>query len=564
MKKVKSLLALLLAFAMLLALLAGCSGGGDDKDAAEDTPTQQPATVSTPSPDEKEDEPTEPPSMYPLVAEGEEKEFTVFMAIAGFIPLVIDFDGEGMYKMRGLQAMEKATGVHLEFTCIDQDAYFEQLNILFATQEYTDFIGAPDTIYPGGIDALIEDDVCIDIAPYLETCLPDFYSKMYTNPQYEEYAKLITSDTGKISTIYTYEDQSTMGSQIRKDWLDQLNLEIPDTYDDMYNVLKAFKTELNVKYPMIMTYQWGYSNNNFVGGFDTASAMNGQSDIGYHVENGKVVASVTSQNYKDYITMLNKWYSEGLIGDVSTNVLNEMMIQEYVARNEVGYWAGQSDFMGEGMKAQAGDTFDAQPMEELTRKPGDTFKLFANNGGKSPSGGWAVSTACDDPEMALKVINWFWTDEGYVACNFGVEGETFNYVDGKVAFTDLVLRNENGFNALFNACGEILFFDIPFFLSMDRKLATLSNQAEIDSQTVWRQNRSNEMRYYGTLTVEETERYNELVTDIATFVSENISKFVVGDRPMSEWDSFIDQLYEMHIQELVDIRQASYERFLKR
>lgn len=35
------------------------------------------------------------------------------------------------------------------------------------------------------------------------------------------------------------------GLAIRKDWLDKLNMDIPETYEDWYNVLKVFKSEYN-------------------------------------------------------------------------------------------------------------------------------------------------------------------------------------------------------------------------------------------------------------------------------------------------------------------------------
>ncbi len=486
----------------------------------------------------------------------------MFIAMSGFLPMVMN--DQGFNGMRGVQLMEEATGVHLNFTAIDQDSYTEQLNIMFVSQEYADFIGVPDLAYPGGIDALVEDEICIDLAPYLETCLPDFKANGYD--AYETYAKEITSDTGKIVTIATLEHQATMGSVIRQDWLDAVGLGIPDTFDDLYNVLTAFKTELNVKYPILLTQAWMYSNNEFVGGYDTAGGpAPNAGDIQYHVEDGQVMASLISDNFRAYLEMLNQWWTEGLIGDVSLNIMNPQQFEEYIYANEVGFWVGQSDTISESTKESAGGDFNAIPIEEITVEPGATFKLYSNQPRRSTSGGWAISTQCEDPEMAMKLINWMWTEEGNIVCNYGEEGVTFNYdEDGNVVFTDLVVNNPNGMNALFNSCQEIIFFDFPFNFGQTRKNATLSNQAEIDSQTVWRSNRSDEMRYFGDLTVEESDIYSSLAGDISTYGLETISKFVTGDMPFSEWDNYVAQLEELGLSEMVALKQAAYDRFLAR
>ena len=44
--------------------------------------------------------------------------------------------------------------------------------------------------------------------------------------------------------------ESFIGLVIRTDYLEQVGMDVPVTYDDWYNVLKAFKEKLGLKYPM--------------------------------------------------------------------------------------------------------------------------------------------------------------------------------------------------------------------------------------------------------------------------------------------------------------------------
>ena len=57
-----------------------------------------------------------------------------------------------------------------------------------------------------------------------------------------------------------------------------------------------------------------------------------------------------------------------------------------------------------------------------------------------------VSTTCEEPEVAVEFLNYGFTEEGRKLVNYGVEGETYTIDDnGDVAFTDLILKNPDGY-----------------------------------------------------------------------------------------------------------------------
>lgn len=574
----KKIGAMSLALCMLLGMLSSCGSKQPSAPSAasakESLTNSAPAEETTAAPAAPEAEASvsaeeasvqpEPPAVtvsYPLCQPGE-IELDVYMAMSGFLPMVIpDVATNGLNGNRGVQCMEEATGVHLNWTLIDQDAYAEKFSITLAAGDYPDYFGVPDTQVSGGIDALVEQDICIDLMPMLDDCLPDFKNGIFSTN--EEYRKGLISDNGRMTTIKSYENQSTMGLYIRQDWLDQLGLAVPETFDELHDVLAAFKNQIpGCNYPMLLTQNWDYSNNGFVGGFDT-SGYGTSSDLSYFVEDGKVQAGILSDNYRDYIQMLRDWFAEGILGEPSMNMQNMFPINEYILSNQCGFAFGQSDTLSESSKQQAGGTYDMEPIKAIVREKGDTFKLYANKG-QTGNGGWAITTACEYPEEAAKVINWMWTEDGYKAMNFGVEGETYNMVDGKVEYTDLITNNPNGFNAMFNTCSEIAFFDLPFDCAMERKAATFSNEAEAKAQEVWRENTSNEYQYYGSLSVPESEEYGTIASDLSTKAAETVSKFITGDRPMEEWDSFIEELKGMNIARCIELKQAAYDRYQAR
>lgn len=51
----------------------------------------------------------------------------------------------------------------------------------------------------------------------------------------------------------------------------------------------------------------------------------------------------------------------------------------------------------------------------------------------------AISAECSDVELAAKFMDYFYSDEGRLFANFGIEGVTYNMVNGEPKLTDMVL-----------------------------------------------------------------------------------------------------------------------------
>ena len=88
-----------------------------------------------------------------------------------------------------------------------------------------------------------------------------------------------------------------MGMVVRKDWLDDLGLKEPETYDDWYNMLKAFKDVKKAEAPMMLYFTGFNPMNIFEGGY-------GITETFFQVD-GKVKYGPLEPGYKEYITMLS-------------------------------------------------------------------------------------------------------------------------------------------------------------------------------------------------------------------------------------------------------------------
>ena len=173
------------------------------------------------------------------------------------------------------------------------------------------------------------------------------------------YAAIINSDPsifnevstpeGNLVAFYSLYDYTKYGGRgdkgyfIRQDWLDDLGLDMPKTYDQLHDVLTAFKTEKGADSAFVLPVS---GMNDFVtGGFGIGST--------FYVEDGTIKFGPLEQGYRDYLELMAKWYGEGLIYADYYNYANEIMFdgtdmigsgQVALYYNEVGTMTTYAEF----------------------------------------------------------------------------------------------------------------------------------------------------------------------------------------------------------------------------
>ena len=70
--------------------------------------------------------------------------------------------------------------------------------------------------------------------------------------------------------------------------------------------------------------------------------------------------------------------------------------------------------------------------------------------------------------------------------------------------------------------------------------------------------------YSALLNAEEKAELDAIYNDIITTYYENVLQFIMGVRPMSEFDDFVSQIESMGIQDCIDIEQGALDRYYAR
>lgn len=466
-----------------------------------------------------------------------------------------------------LQKISENIGIEVEFIHPSSSRWEEQFNIMIASGEYTDIIFQNnwDSAYNGGLPGVYKDGIIIDLTEHIEAGkMPNYKAILDANP----ISNLnVRTDDGKIFQIGTIRDSTAMnasqGHQIRKDWLDKLGIEVPKTITDWYNMLTAFKTQDPNGNGEADEIPYGdfssQSFSMFAAAFRTSSS--------YYEKDGKLVYGPVTPEYKEFLTEMNKWYTEGLI-DPEFAAINRASLSAKVTTDKVGSF---SYYIGSGMGSYLNAMKDKGTSFDLVGAPwpvceADGIQYSPLNSAKKDSGnsGAVISTRCANPDLAMKYLDYLFSEEATVLQNWGIEGETYEVVDGKPRFLDSMLNDPEGRQAT-EVLGKTLF---P---SLGAPVKYWLYDAYAQVQFAWPQQKAatevwaignNDLTTTGVkMTAEETDRRSQILTDMDTYRSEMYTKFVIGKEPLSKWDEYVSKMNAMGLPELMEIYETANKRY---
>lgn len=344
------------------------------------------------------------------------------------------------------------------------------------------------------------------------------------------------------------------GPTVRSDWLEQLGTEAPETLDEYHDLLIQFRDTLEVKYPMWLHY----SGINYENQLTRAFGIDGTKLI---VKDGVVTSSLLESGMKDYLMTMNQWYSEGLFdSDFYSENSEEPTAQSY-AQFEYGvFYAYASDFTE--IEVQSEDpncnliAFKDAVMnkdDELLVSNGVSYEADSN-------GAYNITTNCKNVELAMKWVDFFYSPDGWLLCNYGTEGVTFEYDEsGTPHWTELLTKSElPGFVVE----SKYIMLMGAFYMEGKRQLDDYTD-VMLGACDVWESVEADSgfINYpsYITLDMDVREEAANINSDMTTYVEESMVKFITGELNFEgDYDNFINTLSTLKIERYIDIYQDAY------
>ncbi|MBE6992992.1 MAG: extracellular solute-binding protein [Ruminococcaceae bacterium] len=573
MKK-RTILALLLALAMLATLFTGC---GSKEEAA--APESEAPVSEAPAPEAAPEEVPEAATYtvapnFPEMKLGTvplpltEEPVTVEMWM-GINPNVLAIIDDPATDCAIWAELAKRTGVTIEFTTCNPDFESEQFNLICASGDLPDILSNATTLYSGGGDAAIEDEILIDHLPYInEELTPQLVKIIATRENIIENSVTASGYLAGMPQISIQTEASTggFGPMIRKDWLDKLGLEVPETYDEMHDVLVAFRDELGAEAPMALNYAATGINNGFVQGYGIYGLVaEAAMSEPFYQENDVIEYGPVQPEFKEYLKMVAEWYEEGLIWqDFMSFTDFQNPPTEIILSDDCGFFYGEVTFMASLAKSAKDPNFELVAIPDLVLEKGGKIPFDVDEDQEFTAGTpWSITTDCEYPELMMQWCNYFYTDDGSLLCNYGIEGESFTISEnGDPVLSELVLDNPDMSStvALFMYCMD----RGPFYRDENRELSGYT-QNQKDAAEIWESNITTGKGVGAyQLTAEESNECNLVYADIKTHISESVLKFITGTLDIdAEFDNYVQTIWDLGLEEVIEFHQFAYDRYLR-
>lgn len=356
---------------------------------------------------------------------------------------------------------------------------------------------------------------------------------------------------------------------IRKDVFDEVGAPVPETWEDLQEGLELIKA----KYPDAQPLADGFEGQSMINyaahAFGTVAGWGFGDGAWWDEEAGEFVYAATTDGYKDMVTYFNGLAENGLLDTES-----------FTASNDGGGTVTEK-FAAEKVFAASGGSWTVQEFSTALDAAGVTdYELvqIAPPGGPAgdvvePRNFWngfmLTADAVNDPNFCdlLAFTDWlYYNPEARELIQWGVEGEHYtkddegNYtLQPDITFKGLNLnpsgtidlKKDLGFaNDVFAGSTESRelkeSYNVPAFVDyIDSVQSTRTPRDPFPAHP---------------LDEAELEQSSLLGTPLKDTVDTATLEFILGQRDLSEWDSFVSQLEGQGLQGYMDLINGARER----
>ena len=489
--------------------------------------------------------------------------------------------GDEIYANGMTEWYQEKTNVNIEWIRVPRSSYVEKLKIKMNTQDLPDIIRMEG--FSGGESyKFIEDGFFYPIS--------DLYGQYseYTEEWQKEEPLMFKPTVGSDGKTYGWPYRLTSGGDqfrdnlfIERNWLDAVGMKVPTTTEELYDVLKAFKTQdangngdPSDEIPFSTCNLRPVYSGPFISAFMTSPS---DKSLFLGVQNGKVYISRATEEYRDALRYLNKLWKEGLIYPESFTQdrgtqwkLNE----QFPDYNMIGVFQGMH--FNYAMNWESDRWMDYAEVPILKGPQGVQVAAW-----RSPELTSRLNTVISAetayPEVAFRWIDWLQGEEGSLTMEVGLKGVHYrdaqpgetNNRGSKAVYTEITNNEETPF-----AWGELVVehwggnrFDELMAAAVDKR-----NQDGLGKSQILEKHAIDSMTYAPALDTlwpenlpispDMAAEYGVLNTNLTDLINEHATEFVVGTKDIEkDWDTYLKELDNAGADRFLDMSQELYDTY---
>ncbi|QGQ19265.1 extracellular solute-binding protein [Cellulomonas sp. JZ18] len=389
--------------------------------------------------------------------------------------------------------------------------------------------------------------------------------------------EMATQADGAVYALPSWKEfwpQAITRQYINQQWLDNLGLAMPTTWDELYDVLVAFEEqdangngdpadEIPFDWSPVGTTGYGYFQPTALLG-SLGLPITGGGGAGYFVEDGEVGNFLADERWKEVLTFLNRAYEAGLVNQ-------DVITQDYSAYQSVARGSGDTAAVGFSWGWTASDRFGARLAPQYT----SMAPLLAEEGQDEPLT-WSydfenltanhvvVSAQSDAKDAALRVVDAFYDQDMSVQVLFGDFGTNVEKVDDD---TYRVLPPADGTSdpSSWKWTSTLADFGPMWIregidLSLPADLAEAVEQSEPLEEAVANVDPDEDvLPPYLKMSTEDLSTLALNNSTILNLTQTKFAEFVTAGGIEEGWDAYVAQLEASGLQQNVDLYQKYYD-----
>lgn len=454
------------------------------------------------------------------------------------------------------------TNIDIEWNLVQDDSLDEKRNLALGSGSL------PDVFYAAQIpntDLLKygEQGTIIKLNDLIDKYAPNLKSIMEEDPNIE---KSITFPDGNIYSLPSIHAPEFLSLRTlptmwyNEEWLNELDMEIPQTTEEYYQFLKSVKEQDLLGNGEDDEIPFGSGDINFLVGWLKGAfgvGNRGHSYIDMDPQENEVRFFPISDEYKDMLQYINKLYDEELI---EQNIFS-IETEQFIANGTDNRYGSMVYWSPEAALGDIGANYvSAVP---LVGPNDDQLYVTVTNPVYS-MGNFAITDENENPEAAVRWADYFYSDEGTRLFHMGIEGETYEETsDGEYKYLDKITNSEDGLTQTQELAKYLVWTGIgaPGVVKPEYFEGSENNDQSLEAADKLEPYLIEEVWTNFTYTESENKKLDALSADIENYVGEMQDKFIVGDIPFSEWDDYIKTIEKMGLEEYMEIQTDAYERY---
>lgn len=460
--------------------------------------------------------------------------------------------------------LTKRTNVKIDPVAVPLSDYEQKRSLLIGAGDAPLII--PKTYHPQE-NAFVSSGAILPVSDYIDL-MPNFKDKIARWKLEPEINTLRQSD-GKYLLPGVHEKPlHDYSVAVRVDILDQAGLQVPKTWDELYTVLKALKARYPDTYPF--SERWGKPTPggnllNIIGASCGTQAGWNYQHTTWDPGAKKFVYTGATEQYKQMLQYVNKLVAEGLLDPESFTQTDDQARQKLANGKSFVIGANAQTLVNENRP----DLAKTQPNAKLVKIPLLVGPAGEINPTSRLENGIMISTKAKESKnfvAMMQFVDWLWySDAGQEFAKWGVEGTTYTKdASGKRILTadvNVLGLNPQGSKHLQKEFG---FYNGVFTYGGNPELVqSFFSPEEQEFQKVMNARKPVVVPPPYPFTDEEREQVSLWETPLKDFVTQNGLRFILGQRPLTEWDAYVGELKAKNSEQYITLVNKAYERYQK-